>query len=360
MRTGTWTKALFGMLLGVLLAFPAFPSRHVHAAPSEGTPLDDPLPIRERPLGPQEFRPISLPGIGDRHNTWAWSIKWYKNKLFVGTNRDWLCLENISYVRNPFTAIFYDYPPNDPDVECTVDPADLPLQAEIWTWTPEEDLWERVYQSDLVEIPERPGRTTGWDVGYRDMVIYREPDGTEALYVLGVTPNSAFGHLPAPRILRTTDGKHFEALPAEPGTFLGDLNQDNYHASFRAPSVYKDRLYLETGTVQGNGELIESAAPYEGNDSFRLALSPEVRVYTTTVFNGYLYLGIQDAQKGFQIAKTLTEGAPLRGDSGRARRGFFRVRTPYHECDAPLHVCPRRQDIRRHGQAGGTDPHQPG
>ncbi len=263
-----------------------------------------------RPLSREEFEPVSLPGIGDRQNTWVWSMKWYKGKLYVGTNRAWHCVEVAGYARVPLINLLFRYPPSDPDLECTPDPLDLPLQAEIWTWSPEENLWERVYQAPLVEIPGHPGRMTGRDVGYRDMVIFREADGTEALYVMGVTQNSIFPGFPPPRILRTTDGRNFEAVPQDPGTFLGDLNQDNFHSSFRAPSVYKGRLFLETGTVQGNGELIESEDPSRGNDAFRMVLPPETRVYITTVFNGYLYIGIQDTEKGFQIVKTLAEGEP--------------------------------------------------
>ncbi len=264
----------------------------------------------KRPLSREEFRHLSLPGIGDRQNTWTWSMIWYKGKLYAGTNRAWHCVEIAGYVRIPILDLFLDYPPDDPDMECTPDPLDLPLQAEIWTWSPEEEIWERVYQAPLVEIPGHPGHMTGRDVGYRDMVIFPEADGTEALYVMGVTQNSAFPNFPPPRILRTVDGRHFEPVPQDPGTFLGDLNRDNFHSSFRAPSVYKGRLFLETGTVQGNGELIEASDPARGNDAFRLVLPEETRVYITTVYNGYLYVGIQDPLNGFQIVKTLAEGEP--------------------------------------------------
>jgi hypothetical protein len=261
-------------------------------------------------LSQEDFEPLSLPGIGDRQNTWTWSMIWYQGKLYAGTNRAWHCVEVAGFARIPFINLFFSYPPEDPDMECTPDPLDLPLQAEIWTWSPEEGLWERVYQAPLIEIPGQPGRMTGRDVGYRDMAIFEEADGTEALYVMGVTQNSIYPGFPPPRILRTTDGKNFEAVPQDPGTFMGDLNQDNFHSSFRAPSVYKGRLFLETGTVQGNGELIESSDPSKGNDAFRMVLPPETRVYITTVFNGYLYIGLQDTENGFDIVKTLAEGDP--------------------------------------------------
>ena len=43
------------------------------------------------------FRQAAPQGFGDRQNSWAWSMYWWKGKLYVGTNRAWHCAEPVSY-----------------------------------------------------------------------------------------------------------------------------------------------------------------------------------------------------------------------------------------------------------------------
>ena len=33
-----------------------------------------------------DFRRIAAGGFGDRHNSYAWSMAWYRGQLYVGTN----------------------------------------------------------------------------------------------------------------------------------------------------------------------------------------------------------------------------------------------------------------------------------
>src|SRR5687768_8374299 len=88
------------------------------------------------PLARTDFKMVVGPGapmsqgLGDRQNSWAWSMAWYKGKLVVGTNRSYDCMVQASIHRFFF---FIPYPPWDPDESCTPDYHDLPLRAEIWT-----------------------------------------------------------------------------------------------------------------------------------------------------------------------------------------------------------------------------------
>jgi hypothetical protein len=125
------------------------------------------------------FRPASQQGFGDRHNSWAWSMVWWNDRLYVGTNRAWLCAERAAInAAFPFFGRFpfVKYPPEDPDVACTTDPHHLPLRAEIWCWTPATDHWQRLYRAPQdAPLPGQAGKFVARDVGYRSMACFIEP-----------------------------------------------------------------------------------------------------------------------------------------------------------------------------------------
>lgn len=264
------------------------------------------LAERPRPLSPDEFSEAAAQGFGDHDNTAAWSMQWWRGKLYVGTVRAWFCWSE-AWFHSLIPLI--PYPSRDPVFsDCAPDPMDLALQAEIWRFTPATKRWERVYRSPRdVEIPGHPGHYTSRDVGFRNMMVFTEPDGTEALYVVGVTSNALWPQMPPPRILRSTDGVTFKPIPQDRGTILGDLGQDN--ASFRAMAEYKGRLYVVNGQIRGQGSLLESANPKGGNDNFRWVTGQGVPVYEMGVFNGWLYLGIADGT-GYSVVKTDATGEP--------------------------------------------------
>lgn len=243
-------------------------------------------------------------GFGDRQNSWAWSMLWWRGKLYVGTNRAWHCAERAAFHKN--LPLFIKYPSQDTDAECAEDYNGLPLQAEIWRWTPETDHWERVYQSPQdVPIPGQSGKFTARDVGFRHMHVFVEPDGTEALYVSGVSPRFIFRSAAPPRLLRTTDGAHFEAVPHDPGTTLGDIETGSY----RTIVTYDNRMFVLTGTIQGDGVILESSNPAGGNDNFRQISPPGMKLFEMIPFNGLLYFGIRDAKNGYAVLRTDATGS---------------------------------------------------
>ena len=267
------------VLLGVVLLL----ARSIHSAP---------IPLLAK------FFQVNEHGFGDRQNTWAWSMRWWRGKLYIGTNRSWLCVQNASL--HLFLKVI-PYPPLDPDVECTSSPQDLPLQAEIWRYAPEVQTWERVYQSpNGVPIPGAPGKYVAHDIGFRTMTVFPEADRTEALYVGGVNSQAVNPGVPPPRILRSTDGHRFVPVPQDPGTVLGDLGQ----ASFRSFEVYNGRLYVVAGNIQGGGFLLEATDPKGGNDNFREVTPGGMVVNTVKSFNGFLYLGLFNLSHGYAVVKT--------------------------------------------------------
>ncbi|MBI4589321.1 MAG: hypothetical protein HY725_10820 [Candidatus Rokubacteria bacterium] len=224
---------------------------------------------------------INEDGFGDCQNAYSWSMAWFRGKLYVGTSR------GIQVIA-------------DPDFHCQGNG----LAAEIWRYTPEINMWDRVFKSpNDVPIPGRPDELAARDNGFRDMIVFREANGTEGLYVGGVIYPFP-GDLRRPRILRSTDGVTFEPIPQDPGTFLGDLEAD----SFRAMAVYKGRLYVTAGSMLGEGVILEAEHPAGGNNNFRQVSPPGLLAFELDVFNGFLYVGTatlgNGPDAGFSVFKT--------------------------------------------------------
>jgi len=220
------------------------------------------------------------------------------------------------------------YPPRvDPDVRCTESPLDLPLQAEIWCYTPETNIWERVYQSPKdVPVVGHPGKTVARDIGYRGMMVYKERDGTEALYVSGVSARTINRGGAPPRLLRSTDGVHFDSVPHDPGTTLGEIPAIGY----RSPAAYKGRFYVTAGYFYGEGALYEAEDPAGGNDHFRQVTPPGMRVFDLVPFNGSLYLGLRHLVKGYSVVKTDATGIPPYRFTNVVPAGGYRKPWPSH------------------------------
>jgi hypothetical protein len=152
-----------------------------------------------------------------------------------------------------------------------------------------------------------------YEIAIRDFVAYTEADGTEALYALTVNSGIMWDQtkIPPPRILRTTDGVNWAALPQDPGTFLGALSFSTDRTSFRSGVAYNGMMFAICGPVEGEGSLIASASPATGDNAWFLAVPTTMQFYDMAVFNGWLYLGGYDsAGTGYQVYKTNAQGSP--------------------------------------------------
>ncbi len=276
-------------------------------------------------FGAEDFTEIAPQGFGDRQNSVAWSMQWWNDHLYVGTGRAYACFQ--AAIQAAYLS-YIPYPPNDADLDCAPTPQELPLQAEIWRWTPATASWVRLYQApENIPIPDHPGQFVSPDIGYRGMATFEEPDGSSSLYVAGYSsrdfnePSDTGQALPYPRILYSNDGTTFEPIPQDPGTFMGDLDNrvnciDHERIyGFREMTTYNDKLYIVAGGGYGDGCVIESANPSEGNDAFRQVTPPSMSIASMTPFNGYLYLGTGDnplppdpTAPGYTIYKTTATG----------------------------------------------------
>ncbi|MEW6380460.1 MAG: hypothetical protein AB1611_12755 [bacterium] len=241
-------------------------------------------------IGQRGFEKVSEDGFGSRHNSYAWSMAWFKGKLYVGTNRDMLCY--LSMVFKP-----EDYPPVIPDVECPDNPD---FRAEIWAYDPQVNRWDRVYQSP--EISSGIAR----DQGYRGMIVAVEPNGTEALYVGGYLSKELLPNYPA-RLLRSTDGKNFQEVRSRVPQVLGNVET----FGLRSFAQYKGKLYLTANmNLPERPRLMEidlATVTSEGGTvtaDITQVNPPDVQPFEVEVFNNYLYVGTVDPDNGFSVLKT--------------------------------------------------------
>ncbi len=243
------------------------------------------------PLFIQDFAQVAPEGFGDFHNSMARASEWWQGSLYVATSRDHACVQQA--IIKQYLPL-KPYPPPDPSLTCAPDPHDLPLQAEIWRWTPDggAGVWERVYQSpNTVPIPGTT-KFTAREIGFRDMAPFTEPDGTEALYITGI---AARGYIPGaalPTLLRTTDGVNWAPVPQDPGTTLGDLNEITditcppsvpnckiTVSAFNKITAFNGHLFMVVGGDFGHGVIYEATDPAGGNNNFR-RVSPPGKTYT--------------------------------------------------------------------------------
>jgi pimeloyl-ACP methyl ester carboxylesterase len=279
-----------------------------------------------------DFKKIVSNGFGDPANTWIWSQAWFKGKLYAGTAQSQHCLTfATAAVRLDGPTQDLAYPPIGGDFGCTEDMRDLPLSGEIWQYTPETKKWVRVYKSpNVVPVKFSAGGDatgfTGLDVGFRDMIVYREKDGTEALYVAGIGASSTFDVLdyykthpyPSPRILRSVDGINFVPLRADAGTFLGDLvgnSPEEFRIrGFRSFAALKGKLFVTASDYRGVGLIIVSEDPQDGNNAWAYAgpTAAEMPVWTLATFNDHLYAVTGDRRfdTGYEVYKAVVDGLP--------------------------------------------------
>jgi hypothetical protein len=288
---GSLSRVLPLVVAGAVASMPAPASAQVF--PNDNPSYNEVFQAAQQGFG--------LPGFPDRNNSQAWSMAWWNGKLYVGTGRATYCVQQATLAL--FRPDLKPYPPKDKDVQCTPDPRDLPLRAEIWRWTPDPvnpsgpGTWDRVHQADNDVQIVGTNKFISRDIGYRGMTVFTEADGTQALYVAGDSTRAAQGSgfagpVPPPQILRSTDGVTFTALPFNPDAVPGAP----LVSGFRNLLAYKNRLYVVGSVGQlGHGVIFEATHPELGND-FRM-ISPlgadlkPLTFFEIEAYNGFLFAG---------------------------------------------------------------------
>jgi hypothetical protein len=262
-----------------------------------------------------QFRLIASGGFGDPLNSYAHTMAWFRDRLYIGTTRANLCLLKLHY-RVPFLC----WP-----VRCPDDIYDLDLRAQIWRYDPVEDRCQQVHVSPM--IVGRTNQTVPREIGFRGMTVFQGPgDPAPTLYVSTWAPSRALGST----ILRSCDGEAFVPV-SEPG-----LGGDTMVSSCRSLVPFKGRLYTTaTGMVAGKPNLgipvvFESEDPTKGG--WRAVSTPgfgnpdNLTIFEMAEFNDCLYAGTGNPKAGYEIWKTRAEGTPPYRWTRVIRCGAFRGR----------------------------------
>lgn len=257
-------------------------------------------------LSEADFRLTCENGFGDGWNHYAHSMTLFEGRVYVGTSRGIIAAHKWNRQRPNMRPWPVDSPEHLYDV---------PRQAEIWAYTPETDLWKRVYQAPLV--PSRQGRRqVPRYIGYRGITVFQSRgDSKPCLYVSTWAPQQA----EPPDILRSEDGIHFEPIPGPPFTALV--------RSFRTLTVFKGRVHTTpTSSATGARQIYDSIGSdatifatddlhggrWERASDEGFGNAGNVTVFEMGVFDDHLYAGTVNPYTGFELWKTAGGDLPYR------------------------------------------------
>ncbi|MCB0077584.1 MAG: hypothetical protein KDD73_09155 [Anaerolineales bacterium] len=260
-----------------------------------------------------QFERMVDDGFGDVTNSTAWSMLWWNDALYLGTARAMTCWTVLA-IHLIFPTI--PYPPEDPDLVCLDPITEMDLSAELWRWDVTGG-WQQIYKAPTVVPVPGSSSLTGRDVGYREIALFQENDGEVAAYISTTYPKAVNPDAyPPPRILRSTDGTNWDALPQAAGTILGDYDQ----ASFRAILDFDDRFFIVAAKIEGGGPLWEASDPEQGNNAFTVVTPDGLDLYSLADYNNQLYVGTSntinpgDAKApnpaGYEVLRTDATGSP--------------------------------------------------
>jgi hypothetical protein len=272
---------------------------------------------RPQPLSLGHFRKISGSGFGDGRNAYAWSCAWFRDHVYIGTNRQVLV---VSKKRIPIQVPYAVYPVPIPEGDEFLD-----QRSEIWRYNPKTDIWQRVFRSPIVDgLQGRPAPLAG---GFRNMAVFQgKSDSAPAIYTIPGCTSRGIG----PVLLRSQDGEHF-AIASEPGIGLGDPNV----ISYRGAVPLKGRLFISPAASRGgnvntsyNLTVLCSDDPVSGrwevSNLGTFGDPTNVGIFDMAACNGHLYAGLINVRHGCQVWKTDGEGPPPHQWTKVCDQGFDR------------------------------------
>jgi hypothetical protein len=230
-------------------------------------------------------------------------MAWFRNRLYVGTTR-----ANLHLIKNSVNLNMDRWPV---EIKHRVYSRQFEYEAaraQIWRYTPEADLWERIYQAPIVV--GNHGEEMSRDLGYRGIIVYKAPsDKHECLYLT----NWSRSHGDGPCILRSEDGATFQTIPKA-------IKTEHPVNSVRSLVAFKGRLFTApTGGGKGNPNTSMVPSIYCTEDpnegQWKLANIPgfgdksNLTIFEMKAFGDWLYAGTAN-NKGFQLWRSRVEGEP--------------------------------------------------
>lgn len=262
-----------------------------------------------RALSLGHFRKIAENGFGGGRNSYSWSCAWYDGHAYIGTCRNVL---SVSKMRGVIAAPMAAFPVHVPETEQNkMWRAHIAQMAQIWRYSPDTQIWERVYRSPLIRNPQ--GQTIPLALGFRNMAVFQgRSDARPAIYTIPNCGSLGFG----PQLLRSADGVHFE-IASEPGLGLGDTNV----VSYRGAVPFKGRLFISpvgskglAGNTSYNPTVLCSDDPVSGrwevSNPGQFSDPNNHGIFEMGASRDFLYAGTINIREGFQVWKTDGEGPP--------------------------------------------------
>lgn len=258
---------------------------------------------------------IAQRGFGDRANSYAWGMAWFKGHLYVGTGRNVRCTEAAT--TDFYFPIGRSYLTNDdPSVHCPRSRYDMNQRAEIWRYTPGTGRWSMVYRSPTVPNPRAPGKRIALDTAYRGMSVHRDARGRKALFISAVSANEYIPELQRrhpPRLLRTFNGMHYHDIATRFVVHKTGEFGDHRPVGYRGMQWWRGHLYILASTaLAGDGAVFRVDNPFGRRARFRQVTPPWMYVFELQVFNHRLYVGVGSRQTGYSVYRTGSIGRPYK------------------------------------------------
>jgi hypothetical protein len=267
-------------------------------------------------IAPYTPQVLARDGFGDRQNSYAWAMAWFKGKLYVGTARDEWCVENAT---TQFYFPFANFYKTEPflGVHCAPNEYNLDLRAEIWQYTPQTGSWLMVYRAPAnIPNPVARGKFLSEDIAYRGMTVMRDRHGREALFVSGVTSDEyipAIAQRHPPRLLRSYDGVHFHNISTPLIVKFSGPFPDRRAMGFRGLQVWRNHLYvLASAALTGDGAVFEVDTPFANTSRFTRVSPLALHVFELQTFDNNLYVGTGSYTTGYGVYETGSSHAPYR------------------------------------------------
>ena len=249
------------------------------------------------------FTKICANGFGDGHNSYAHSMTYLDDHLYVGTIRSlFVGARHVhKQIQLEMWPVPCPYPFYSPEFEQTA-------RGEIWRYNILTQDWQRVMQAPLVQ--DREGNLYSREIGYRGMVAFQgKSDRKPAIYTSTFSRSKGNG----PLILRSEDGEAFEQV-GQPGLLGLPIT------SLRCLVPFKGRLLTAPTSAAGSNPntsgvsvIYESLDPARGD--WRPINAPGFgdtnnrTIFEVAGFGDYLYAGTLNNQ-GFQLWRSALEGEP--------------------------------------------------
>ena len=268
-------------------------------AENKAAPHQDHLGLRR-----EDFRLTCESGFGDGHNGYAHSCAWFEGRLFIGTTRATFTMLKLNKPHPDWRP----YPVESPDDRESID-----RRSEIWSFDPNSQRWSRVFKAPYVTGKNKQ-RVPRY-VGFRGMVVFQgASDSKPCLYVSTWSPITT----DPPDILRSEDGINFAPAPRPPW--------DTSVRSFRTLQPFRGRVHTTpTGTNTGDGQAQEcigsESTIYASSDVQNAVWEPasadgfgdpaNTTVFEMATFNGQLYAGTVNPDRGMEVWRTVGESDEL-------------------------------------------------